>query len=46
VYDKSLPLTATIEGNVITLVWTATYSDTFTLSFGNTTKEITVKSLF
>ena len=46
VYDTSLPLTAKVEGNVITLMWTASYSDTFTLSFGNTTKEIAVKALF
>jgi hypothetical protein len=46
IYDKSLPLTAEIDGNTITLVWTATYSDTFTLSFGKITKEITVKALF
>jgi hypothetical protein len=46
IYDTSLPLTATIEGNTIVLTWTASYSDTFTLSFGKITKEITVKSLF
>ena len=46
IYDKSLPLTAKISDNVITLVWTASYSGDFTLSFGNTTKEIKVKSLF
>lgn len=46
VYDTTLPLSAKVSGNVITLVWTASYSDTFTLSFGKTTKEIKVKSLF
>jgi hypothetical protein len=45
-YDASLPLTAEIDGNIITLKWTASYSDTFTLSFGSATKEIKVKSLF
>lgn len=45
-YDTSLPLTAKIDGNVITLVWTGSYSDTFMLSFGKTSKEITVKALF
>ena len=45
-FDTSLPLNAEIDGNVITLKWTASYSDTFTLSFGSTTKEIKVKSLF
>ena len=45
-YDTSLPLTAKISDNVITLTWTENYSDKFTLSFGNTTKEISVKSLF
>ena len=45
-YDTTLPLEAKIEDNVITLMWTASYSDTFTLSFGKTSKEITVKSLF
>lgn len=46
IYDKTLPMTAKISDNVITLTWTASYSDTFTLSFGKTTKEITVKALF
>ena len=46
VYDTNLPLTAKVSGNVITLVWNASYSYKFTLSFGKTTKEITVKSLF
>jgi len=46
VYDTTLPLTAKVSGNVITLVWTASYSDTFTLSFGKVSKEIKVKSLF
>jgi hypothetical protein len=46
IYDTSLPLTAKISDNVITLTWTASYSDKFTLSFGNTVKEISVKSLF
>jgi hypothetical protein len=45
-YDTSLPLTAEIDGNIITLKWTASYSDVFTLSFGSTVKEIKVKSLF
>ena len=45
-FDKSLPLTAKISGNVITLVWKASYSDNFTLSFGQAKKEISVKSLF
>lgn len=45
-YDTSLPITAEIEDNIITLTWTANYSDTFTLSFGDTVKEISVKSLF
>ena len=45
-YDTSLPLKATVSDNVITLTWTANYSETFTLSFGKTSKEITVKSLF
>ena len=46
IYDKTLPLNVKISGNVITLVWTASYSDNFTLSFGESTKEIKVKSLF
>ena len=46
VYDTNLPLTAIVDGSMITLTWTASYSDTFTLSFGKTTKEIKVKSLF
>jgi len=45
-YDASLPLEAQISDNIIDLIWTASYSDTFTLSFGKTSKEITVKSLF
>ena len=32
--------------NVITLVWTANYQGSFILSFGESSKEITVKSLF
>ena len=46
VYDESLPLKAEIDGNVINLTWMENYSGTFTLSFGKTTKEISVKSLF
>ena len=46
IYDTSLPLTAKISDNVITLTWTENYSGKFTLSFGETVKEISVKSLF
>ena len=46
VYDTTLPLKTEVNGNTITLTWTASYSDTFTLSFGKISKEITVKSLF
>jgi hypothetical protein len=46
VYDTTLPIKAEVKDNTITLTWTASYSDTFTLSFGKVSKEITVKSLF
>lgn len=46
IYDTNLPLEVKIEDNIITLTWLASYSDTFTLSFGKVSKEITVKSLF
>ena len=46
VYDKTLPLDVEIDGRTITLKWIASYSKTFTLSYGKTTKEISVKSLF
>ena len=46
IYDPTLPLTAKVSGNVITLVWTANYQGSFILSFGESSKEITVKSLF
>ena len=45
-YDKSLPLKAEINGNMITLTWTASYSKDFTLSFGGVSKNISVKALF
>lgn len=45
-YDPELPLVAAVEGNMITLTWNASYSKSFTLSFGSTIKEISVKSLF
>ena len=44
--EVDLKMAAKVSGNIITLVWNASYSDKFTLSFGKTTKEITVKSLF
>ena len=45
-FDNSLPIQATIDGSLITLTWTATYSGSFTLYYGSLQKEITVKSLF
>ena len=45
-YDTSLPIDAKVSGNVITLTWTTSYSEEFTLSFGSSKKEIVVESLF
>ena len=45
-YDKTLPIEAKISGNVITITWTASYSESFKLSYGGSSKEIMVESLF
>lgn len=45
-FDTSLPIQSTITGNQIDLVWTASYSDQFVLTYGNNEKTIVVVSLF
>ena len=45
-FDASLPIQSTITGNQIDLVWTASYSDQFVLTYGNNEKTIVVASLF
>ena len=44
--DKKYPIQYEINGNSITLKWTASYNGQFDLSFGNEVKTIVVESLF
>ena len=45
-YDSSLPITAEIDKNSISLKWDASYSGQFILSYGDKIKTIIVESLF
>ena len=45
-FDTNLPIDYTIDDNKITIVWTASYSGQFDLSFQDLTKTIVVESLF
>lgn len=45
-WDETAPLKVTVEDRVITVKWIQSYSGKFTLTCGDVTKEIRVKSLF
>lgn len=45
-YDEKIPIVTRIDGNKITLRWTASYSGQFDLSYKDITKTIVVESLF
>ena len=44
--ESKVPVETKINGKVIEVIWPKTYSGQFTLSFGSSTKTITVESLF
>lgn len=45
-FDQTLPIEATIDNNKITIVWTASYTGQFILSYGKAQKTVIVESLF
>lgn len=46
IYDKKLPIKATIDGKNIIIRWDSPYSDEFVLHYGDSEKTIVVESLF
>lgn len=45
-YDARLPIEATVNGKIITIKWTASYSGQFVLNYGDYGKTIVIESLF
>lgn len=45
-YDSNLPISTKIVNNKIYITWTASYTDSFILTYGSYTKTIVVESLF